>query len=136
MRTSRLLAVVILGFLEAACLVQIDQVRDPSPQFEAARREALRVQGRKGPAHELNVLVYDEGDQKLVRVSVPMWLARKIASHADKDNDGEIDFGKDGDEAERAIRRHVRWKDVEKAGLGILVEVQDDDGAQVLVWLR
>jgi hypothetical protein len=123
--------------LEAGCLVQIDHVKDPRPQFEAARREAARVQGKKGPAHELNVLVYDLNGQKLVRVSVPMWLARKVASHADKDHDGEIDFGGDGDdEAGRAIRRHVRWQDVEKAGLGVLVEVQDDDGAQVLVWLR
>jgi len=33
------------------------------------------------------------------------------------------------------VRPHLRLEDIEKAGLGILVEVEEDGGDQVLVWL-
>lgn len=132
------LAILLLATLAgSACLVQIENVRDPRPQFAAARREAERLQGRKGPAKELNVLVYDASDRKLVRVSIPMWLARRIEEKVDWEK--EIDW--DGDERERdryarSVRRHVNLREIEKAGLGLLVEVDEEGGEQVLVWLR
>ena len=135
MRAKPLLAVLAAGALCAGCLVQIEHVLDPSAHFEAARREAARLQGRHGPAKELNVLVYDAGEQKLVRVSLPMWLARKIESRVDWDRDGERDYD-DKRRVERTVRRHVNLREIEKAGLGLLVEVEDDGGEQVLVWLR
>lgn len=135
MRSRPLLAAIAAGVLSSGCLVQIEHVRDPRPHFEAARREAARLQGRPGPARELNVLVYDAGEQKLVRVSLPMWLARKIESRVDWDKDEARD-SEDKRRVERSVRRHVNLKEIEKAGLGLLVEVEDDDGEQVLVWLR
>ncbi len=129
MRRSAIL--VLAAVLQAGCLVEIAHVDDPKAAFHTARTEALRYQGKPGPAHQLNVLVYDPGDREMVRVSVPMWLARKAAARVDWD-DAE---GRDGDAARR-VRRHVRLEDVERAGLGILAEVEDDDGEQVLVWLR
>jgi len=134
MRFARCLLAVALGLVAAGCLVQIETVRDPRPHFERARLEAERFQGRPGPAHELNVLVYDADDRKLVRVQIPMWLARKIAKKADWDEERRGDD--DEERAKRAVRRHVDLRDIEKAGLGILVEVVEDSGEQVLVWLR
>lgn len=134
MRFARCLLAAALGVVSAGCLVQIETVRDPSAHFERARREAERLQGRPGPAHELNVLVYDADDRKLVRVQVPMWLARKIANKVDWDEDRRGDG--DEERVKRALRRHVDLRELEKAGLGILVEVQEDGGEQVLVWLR
>jgi hypothetical protein len=135
MRQQNFLAAAVAGALSSGCLVQIEHVRDPRAHFEAARREAARLQGRHGPARELNVLVYDASDQKLVRVSIPMWLARKIESRVDWDKD--VDFSWDEkDHVRRSLRRHVSLGEIEKAGLGLLVEVDEDDGEQVLVWLR
>jgi hypothetical protein len=135
MRKQAILAAAVAGALSSGCLVQIEHVRDPRSHFEAARREAARLQGRRGPAKELNVLVYDASDQKLVRVSIPMWLARKIESRVDWDKD--MDFSWDEkDRVRRSVRRHVNLKEIERAGLGLLVEVEEDDGEQVLVWLR
>lgn len=128
-------AIILAGLALSGCLVQIEHVRDPRPHFEAARREAARLQGRQGPAKELNVLVYDASDEKLVRVSIPMWLARKIESKVDWDKEVDFDWD-DKDRVRRSVRRHVNLKEIEKAGLGLLVEVDDDDGEQVLVWLR
>ncbi len=34
------------------------------------------------------------------------------------------------------MKSRLRLEDIEKAGRGILVEVEEEDGDQVLVWLR
>jgi hypothetical protein len=134
---ARLLVLLLAALAGSACLVQIEHVRDPRPQFAAARREAERLQGRKGPAKELNVLVYDASDRKLVRVSIPMWLARRIEEKVDWDKEIDWDVDeRDRDRYARSLRRHVNLREIEKAGLGLLVEVDEEGGEQVLVWLR
>ena len=123
-----------LALFQAACLVSIrHDVTDAQAAFREARAEAERYSGRPGPAHRLNVLVFDPSEGTLVRVSLPMWLARKVQ--------GRIDLG--GEDRGRALERSVgrnlaqriRVEDLDDAGLGLLAEVEDD-GGQVLVWLR
>lgn len=129
MRSRALLAVILGALIEAGCLVRIEHVSNPAAAFDEARAEAMRHQGRPGPAHTVNVLVYDPGDHELVQVSVPMWLCRKLQGRADFDDERE-------ERTARAVKRHVRLEDLERAGLGILVEVEEDGGERVLVWLR
>ena len=124
-------AAVLLAGLTSGCLVEIDRVADPGAAFAQARREARHFQGRPGPAHQVNVLVYGHDDGQLVRVSVPMWLARRVARH-----EGNLDVDLGDGRAEEKVKRHVRLEDIEKAGLGILVEVEEDAGDRVLVWLK
>lgn len=135
MSRSSALAVILAAATQAACLVQITRVSDAAPVFERARLEAQKYAGRRGPARELNVLVFDPGDRELVRVSVPMWLVRAAERRVDWEKEIAGDDG-DGDRIGRRVRRHVRLEDIEKAGLGILAEVEEEDGEQVLVWLR
>jgi hypothetical protein len=132
MRRAHFLAVVLAAVSQAACLVQITKVSDAGPVFEQARREAQRYQGRRGPARELNVLVFDPGDRQLVRVSVPMWIVRA----ADRRLDWEKEIGDHHGRVAGRVHRHVRLEDIEKAGLGILAEVEEEDGEQVLIWLK
>jgi hypothetical protein len=132
MSRPTVLAVILAAATQAACLVQITRVSDAGPVFEQARREALRYQGRRGPAHELNVLVFERDEGKLVRVSVPMWIVRA----AERRVDWEKEMYEGRDDVAWRVRRHVRLEDIEKAGLGILAEVEEEDGEQVLVWLR
>jgi len=128
MRRSAIL--ILAAVLQAGCLVHVEHVADPSAAFREARTEALRFQGRPGPARQLNVLVYDPADREMVRVSVPMWLARKASGHVDWD-------GVDGDhDVARRLKRRVPLEAIERAGLGILAEVEEEGGEQVLVWLR
>jgi hypothetical protein len=130
------LGLVLAAALQAACLVTVEQVSDraATTAFDKARAEAQAVAGRRGPAHELNVLAYDPDDRELVRVSVPMWLARKVAHEGYPETSREDDSAED--RAARAVARHVSLKELERAGLGVLVEVAEDDGEQVLIWLR
>jgi hypothetical protein len=128
MRFIRLLAAVAVTLLSAACLVNVETVSDPGPAFAKARREAARLEGRPGPPDSLQVLVYDRKDGQLVRVSVPMWIVEKI-------DDEEIDLDLD-DETVRRVHRHLRLSDLKDAPLGPIVEVEEEDGDQVLVWLK
>lgn len=124
---------LLAAMVSAGCFVDIRHVSDPQPAFDKARAEAQAVQGRPGPAHELNVLTYNAEEQELVRVRVPMWLARKLGHEAMKDSWSD-DSG--DDRVERAVRRHVSLADLERAGRGVLAEVEEEDGEQVLIWLR
>jgi hypothetical protein len=127
-------AVITLSLGQAACLVQMTHVSDPGPIFDVARAEAERLTGQKGRAHEVNVLVWEPDERQIVRVSVPMWIARRAARHIDRD-DSDTQGDSAHDSVQNALRR-VRLEDIDKAGLGVLVEVAEPDGEQVLVWLR
>lgn len=128
-------AVALLAVVETGCLVQVTKMKDPRPIFETARAEAERYAGRPGRPKELNILVWDPSDDELVRVSVPMWLVRKAERHADWD---EVELGDDdvSNRVHRSLRGRLRLRDLEGAGLGTLVEVDEEDGEQVLVWLK
>lgn len=133
-RTTGALGLVLAAAFQAGCLVTVEHASNPAPAFEKARSEAQAVAGRPGPAHELNVLVFDPAESELVRVRVPMWMARTFAREGHVEAFGEGDPAED--RAARAVRRHVSLKDLERAGLGVLLEVAEDDGEQVLIWLR
>ena len=124
-------AVALLGLVEAGCLVHVTHVSDPSRAFARARDEAVRDGARRVRASRLNVLAWDPGDREMVRVSVPLWLLHKVEHDVDWDD-------VDGDRDERWSRHmgKLRWEDIEKAGPGILLEVMEDEGDRVLVWLR
>jgi hypothetical protein len=128
MRAFRLAAILVAAVVGSGCLVNIEKTADPGPAFAKARTEAARVQGRPGPAGHLHVLVWDRAEGHLVQVSLPIWIVRKAAK------DGDLDL----DEASGAagkVRPHLTLEQIEKAGLGTLVEVEEEDGDQVLVWL-
>jgi hypothetical protein len=129
--------VVVLGALaalQAGCMVRVTRVSDPGTAFERAREEALGFSGHRGPARELNLLAFDASERKLVRVSLPLWLLRTVDHDIDwEDLDPEDEYGR--------LRRHrklgrLRWEDIERAAPGILMEVVEDEGERVLVWLR
>lgn len=123
----------LLAVLQAGCLVEIHHVRDAEAAFRSARAEVERDQGRHGRAHRLNVLVFDPGDGELVRVSLPMWLARKVQGRI---HWGEAPAGDRDDRLERRLASHLHVEDLAAAGPGLIADVEDEDGGQVLVWLR
>ena len=127
-RPTPLLALAAL--LTSGCLVDIrHDVADPQGAFRKARAEAARVQGQPGSPGQLNVLVYDRDERELVSVSAPLWLARKVGGIALADE-------KNDDEGADLARRCLAKENLAKAGRGVLVEVEEDEGDQVLVWLK
>jgi type II secretory pathway pseudopilin PulG len=75
----------------------------------------------------LRVLAYDTRANKLVNVSIPMWLLRMAPT--DKFSfmkDNGIDFDSD--------RVHISLDDIERRGPGLVLDQADRRGSQVLVW--
>jgi len=132
MRRASLAGVLAAAVLAAGCLVEVEKVEDPHAAFAKARAEVARVQGRPGRPGHLEVLVYDRGDGQLIRASLPICLVREMGEGDDLD----FDLGDEENEAAKHVRSRLRWADIEKAGRGILVEVEEGGGDQVLVWLR
>jgi hypothetical protein len=137
---QRLAVIGALAFASIGCLVNITHVQNPDRYFDEAMRTAQSVAGRKGPARELHVLVYDADDRKLVRVDLPLGLVSRLARDADFDWDfDDFDFCRSSrhgcSEARHRLRR-FRGEDLAKLPLGPLVEVSDDDGERVFVYLR
>jgi len=138
---QRFAIIGMLALSTSGCLVNISTVSNPDRYFEEARRNAAAVAGRPGPAKELRVLVYDADERKLVRVEVPLSLVLRLAEreHDDDFDLDDMDFchsgGRGCDEARRKLRK-FRGKDLEKLPLGLLVEVNEDDGERVFVYLR
>jgi hypothetical protein len=132
MRRASLAGILAAAVLATGCLVEIDKVSDPQAAFVRARADAARVQGRPGSPEHLEVLVFDRDEEKLVRASLPMWLVRTIEDGDEVD----LDLGDEGGKAAEQVRSRLRVKDIEQAGRGILLEVEEESGDQVLVWLR
>ena len=75
----------------------------------------------------LRVLAYDTRANKLVNVTIPMWLLRLAPSNKFsfmKDNG--IDFDSD--------HLRITMDDLERRGPGLLLDQADRRGSQVLVW--
>jgi hypothetical protein len=132
MRRASLVGIVAVALLATGCLVEVDKVADPQAAFARARADAARAHRRPGRPGHLEVLVYDRAEGELVRASLPMWLVREI----DDGDETSFDLGDEGGKAAERVRSRLRLKDVEQAGRGILVEVEEEGGDQVLVWLR
>lgn len=126
-RFTRAALVATATLLSSACLLEVRTVRNPEPEFARARRHALEAQRERGRPVNLELLVYDEGDSKLIRASLPLELLAK--------GDGELELDGDAGELAAHVRRHVRYRDLEHASRGLLVEA-DEGGDRVLVWLR
>jgi hypothetical protein len=135
MRMRALAVAVLGGLLATGCFVSVTHVSNPAAAFDEARAEAARYAGRPGPARSLQVLVYDPGDRELVRVSLPMWIVRKL-EHEAADWDDEAWDDEGGDKVRHALHGRLSLRDLEKAALGTLIEVEEEDGEQVLVWLK
>lgn len=130
-KKTPLLGLLGLSLLASGCLVEVRTVSDPGPELRRARAEVEDVARHPGPAKSVHVIVYEPDERKLVKVDVPLWLVHKF-----KDQDDEIDLGHDISGRASDHLKRVSLRDLEKAGRGALVEVHDDDGTQVLVWLR
>ena len=130
-KKTPLLGLLGLSLLASGCLVEVRTVSDPGPELRRARAEVEDVARHPGPAKSVHVIVYEPDERKLVKVDVPLWLVHKF-----KDQDDEIDLGHEISGRASDHLKRVCLRDLEKVGRGAFVEVQDDDGTQVLVWLR
>ena len=137
-RFSTIAGLAVCPLFLCACLkVQvINHAGDARPYFERAYRQIDRIEKdhpkRRGRAHELCLLIHEDSEDQIVRVSVPMWLVEfglklgmKAAEHEHGSNRWEDRY----DFEWRAL------KDLGRLGPGLLVAV-DDERDRILIWLE
>jgi hypothetical protein len=132
MKSPLLVPALLLAALQWGCLVQVKSVDDPGAAFADALAEARRLDGRSGPPQHLQILAFDDADRKLVRLRLPIWL---LGDLDEDDLDLDVHWDDDGEMLKRHVRRHLRLSEIEKAGLGVVVEIEERSGDRVLIWL-
>ena len=85
--------------------------------------------------HTFHTVILDtRGGQRLVRIAVPYWLARRYARH---DGEfrwlGELTFIDDTEFDPEAIR--LSFSDVQRRGPGLVVDYRHPSGGQFITWV-
>jgi hypothetical protein len=89
---------------------------------ELKRRAA--VESPRAP-ETLRVMIWDQDENRIMRVSIPFWLMRFSGSGYD------LDLGEDGKVRVGKVR--VNPKDLERAGPGLVMDHQED-GSRTPLW--
>lgn len=72
----------------------------------------------------LNVMAFDSGDEKIVRMALPFWLLRLKGN-------GRFDIGRGNVDL---ARMRITVEDLERYGPTLILDQKDTDGSRVLVW--
>jgi len=122
-----------LSIASSGCYLWVD--RAPTNLERSRRRAQAKVErlesrpaGERGKPHSLKLWAYDRGDDQLVKLSVPIWVVKKIAAHVEKDED-------EGATEDDLQRYHIKVEDVLNGHRGLLVRVDSED-EEVLAWLE
>lgn len=134
----KIVCLAVLPLFLCACFrVQvIDHARNPQAYFDKAYGQIERLErdrpDRRGRAHELVLLIHEDSEDQIIKVSVPLWL---------------VNFGiRMGMKAAEHDRPYHKWKDryefdwravkdLGQFGPGLLVAV-DDERDKILIWLE
>ncbi len=92
--------------------------------------------GRKGKVTNLNFLVYEGKDRKLISLSIPIEITKMAIKESDFGENGELK--KYSEKIKDVDIDFDKLKDLDRLGPGLLVEVEveEDKGkVHVLIWL-
>jgi hypothetical protein len=99
-----------------------DKVVVHRPPESAARRTDLQT---------IRVLVYDNGQGRLIHIDIPLWIMRMMPSNRANSRRGRVSFGNDSFDWGNG---NLTLEDVERHGPGLLMDGIDSRGALLLVW--
>ena len=85
-----------------------------------------RPSGTQRPT-TLNIMAFDSGDEKIVRIDLPFWMLRL------KMGGSRFDIG--GNNVDLAKLR-LTVEDLERFGPTLILDQKDSDGSRVLVWTQ
>jgi hypothetical protein len=136
-RNTQIVATCFLVFLLSGCfnVRVIENVKNPDRYFKKAYQQIeeihLRYPDRERRPDTIHILIYEDKENKIVKVSTPLWLV-----------DGCLDLGMSAARRECEIDLEGRYdfdwreiKDFSQIGAGLLVEIEDERN-RVLIWLK
>ncbi len=77
--------------------------------------------------NSLHLVVYNERDHKLIRMSLPFWLLRLGGN-------SPVNFHQDRSGFDPGVRLSVTVEDLEKRGPGLVVQTVGRHGDSVIIW--
>jgi hypothetical protein len=109
------------------------------PLLDMSRREADVVATRTAgttPLRSFHTVVFDtRGGQRLVRIDVPYWFARRFASRNGEFRWlGQLTFLDDTEFDPEAIR--LSLDEVERRGPGLIADYRHPNGGQFISWVE
>ena len=112
---------------------------DQQPLLDMGRREASEnaiTPGRVAPLRSFHTVVFDtRGRQRLVRIDVPYWFARRFAGRTHEFRWlGQLTFLDDTEFDPEAI--HLPLDQVERRGPGLIADYQHPGGGQFISWVE
>jgi len=112
---------------------------DEQPLIDMSRREAAVVAPRTAGAAPLRsfhtVILDTRGSQRLVRIDVPYWFARRFADRAGKFIWlGQLTFVDDTEFDPEAIRLTI--DQLERRGPGVVADYRHPSGGQFISWVE
>jgi hypothetical protein len=133
--TTRPIAAIGLAslLLLPGCWAWVDShPKNVEGAFRAALQQVDRIQStpaaERGKPRTLRVLAYEQDDDELVKLSVPLWLVRKVAQHA-------VDSEEASRDLEQIARHGVTIDQILSGGRGMMLQADEDD-EKVLIWLE
>lgn len=130
-RILRMAALAALLALLPGCYVWVDnEPRSVDDSYDRAWARIEKIERkpyeRRGRAGSLKLWIYDSGDDRLIKASVPMWIVRKVAKHVAEH---------EGDEIEELERWDLTLEEILDRGPGLILKASTEE-EQVLVWLK
>ena len=139
MAPSGVLSVALLLLLLPAvgCFVDVRSVTDRQGRLRAsAGGGSAATRAGPGRAHDLEVLVYDAGRGQADSGELPLWLVRKCRRHHGSGTTSTWATTRSMPTSGTRLRKRQPSRSSKRRRVGTLVEVEEEDGAHVLVWLR
>ncbi len=135
-RKYRVALIILIPLFFCSCFgLQIYRdVKDPDRYFEQAYSQIDEIHkhypNREGIPSYIHFLVYEASDRQLIKLELPLSLVQDCMDIGL--NAAENDCGFDIKD-----RYDIDWsgiKDLRQFGMGLLVEVDEEDG-KILIWL-
>ena len=123
--------------------IEFSQLRarfaNEQPLLDMSRREASEMPAGSGgvvPLHSFHTVIFDtRGGQRIVRIAVPYWFARRFAGH-DREFRwlGQLTFLDDTEFDPEAIR--LSLDQLERRGPGLVADYEHPGGGQFISWVE
>ena len=110
---------------------------DQQPILDMQLRRAHAAPATPPSSRHLRVVhtvIFDtRGGQRLVRMDVPYWFARKYGRHGSMEWLGQLSFLDDTEFDPEPIR--LSWDQVEQHGAGLIADFRHPSGGQFISWV-
>lgn len=134
LKLAAVFALTLIAFTSCLIVAVEKDSKQAELSFKQARERIAEISRNSSgycTPHQLKMLVYDPGEKKLVRISLPFWLVKRgLNEHLEKPDEHLTGKKLDYDFDEQAF-----LKGISRMPRGLLVEIWSEE-EKLLLWLE